>query len=162
LRLWRPGVKLGVRPGSWSHHTEWFGPVLGVMRAADLDEAIDWQNQVAFGLTGGLWSLDPAGLERWLARVELGHAYGNRPLTGAVVRRQPFGGWKRSSVGPGAKAGGPSYVAQLVAWHDDGSSGPDVEPSRPVARTVAAAARHLDIDDAAWLHAAAASDEDLW
>ena len=98
-RLWSPGVRIGVQPGSWFHRTECFGPVLGVMRADDLDHAIDLQNAVAYGLTGGLHSLDEHEIERWLERVEVGNAYVNRHTTGAIVRRQPFGGWKRSSVG---------------------------------------------------------------
>jgi RHH-type proline utilization regulon transcriptional repressor/proline dehydrogenase/delta 1-pyrroline-5-carboxylate dehydrogenase len=107
---WSPGVRIGVRPGSWFHQTECFGPVLGVMRAADLDQAIELQNAVAYGLTGGIQSLDPGEIDRWLQRAEVGNAYVNRHTTGAIVRRQPFGGWKRSSVGPSAKAGGPGYV----------------------------------------------------
>ncbi|TGO06143.1 proline dehydrogenase family protein [Serinibacter arcticus] len=117
-RLWSPGVRAGVAPGSWFHLTECFGPVLGVMRADTLEEAIAWQNAVPFGLTGGLHSLDPAEIELWLSRVEVGNAYVNRHITGAVVQRQPFGGWKGSSMGPGSKAGGPTYVAQLGRWVD--------------------------------------------
>jgi RHH-type proline utilization regulon transcriptional repressor/proline dehydrogenase/delta 1-pyrroline-5-carboxylate dehydrogenase len=113
-------VKLGVQPGSAFHVTECFGPVLGVMRAADLDEAIALQNATPFGLTGGIHSLDPAEVAVWLERVEVGNAYVNRHITGAVVRRQPFGGWKRSAVGPGAKAGGPNYVLTMGRWRDDG------------------------------------------
>ena len=109
-RLWSPGVRLGVRPGSWFHQTECFGPVLGVMRADDLDHAIELQNATPFGLTGGIHSLDEHEVDRWLRRVEVGNAYVNRHITGAIVRRQPFGGWKRSSVGGGPKAGGPHYV----------------------------------------------------
>ncbi len=112
--LWSPGVRVGVQPGSWFHVTECFGPVLGVMRAADLDEAIELQNATPYGLTGGIHSLDEAEVERWLDRVVVGNAYVNRGITGAVVQRQPFGGWKRSSVGCGPKAGGPDYVAEQV------------------------------------------------
>jgi len=116
--LWRPGVKMGVRPGSRFHLCEAFGPVLGVMRAEDLDHAITLQNQPAFGLTGGIHSLDEAEVETWLGRVEVGNAYVNRHITGAVVGRQPFGGWKASSVGPTAKAGGPGHLSCLVRWND--------------------------------------------
>ncbi len=123
--LWSPGVKLGVRPGSALHLTECFGPVLGVMRATDLDEAIAWQNQPAYGLTAGLQSLDPAEISYWRDRVEAGNLYVNRHITGAVVRRQPFGGWKRSVVGPGAKAGGPNYVPSLGTWDADFGGGPE-------------------------------------
>ncbi len=115
-RLWSPGVRTGVQPGSWFHRTECFGPVLGVIRADDLDHAIDIQNAVAYGLTGGLHSLDESEIEHWLDRVEVGNAYINRHTTGAIVRRQPFGGWKRSSVGRGAKTGGPGDVDRFVTF----------------------------------------------
>ena len=113
---WRPGVKVGVTPGSWTHQNEWFGPVLGVMTAPDLATAIQWQNDIPYGLTGGLHSLDRAECEQWLDAVEVGNVYVNRGITGAVVGRQPFGGWRRSSVGPTAKAGGPNYVSCLRHW----------------------------------------------
>jgi RHH-type proline utilization regulon transcriptional repressor/proline dehydrogenase/delta 1-pyrroline-5-carboxylate dehydrogenase len=114
--LWSPGLKAGVQPGSKFHLTECFGPVLGVMRAANLDEAISWQNQTAYGLTAGLHALDPAEIAQWQEEVHAGNLYINRGTTGAIVRRQPFGGWKRSVVGPGTKAGGPNYVASLGTW----------------------------------------------
>ena len=120
----RPAVRVGVRPGSWFHQTECFGPVLGVMRVDDLDEAIEVQNGVPFGLTGGLQSLDTAEIDHWIDRVEVGNAYVNRTTTGAIVGRQPFGGWKRSSVGPTAKAGGPHYVACLGRWRSPGGPSP--------------------------------------
>ncbi len=115
--LWRPGVRIGVAPGSWFHQTECFGPVLGIMAAPDLEAAIEMQNANPYGLTGGIHTLDPDEVEEWLERVEVGNAYVNRVITGAIVQRQPFGGWKRSNIGPGAKAGGPNYVMQLGTWH---------------------------------------------
>ncbi len=140
-RLWTPGVKHGVAPGSWFHTTECFGPVLGIMRVETLDEAIALQNAVAFGLTGGLHSLDEAEIAHWLDRVEVGNAYVNRHITGAIVQRQPFGGWKASTVGPGAKAGGPHYVAQIGTWQD----GPEVPQ-----------------DDDGWLAWARSDDARVW
>ncbi len=115
-RLWSPGVRVGVQPGSWFHRTECFGPVLGVVRADDLDHAVAIQNAVAYGLTGGLHSLDEDEIDRWLEAVEVGNAYVNRHITGAIVRRQPFGGWKRSSIGRGAKTGGPGDVLRFVTF----------------------------------------------
>jgi RHH-type proline utilization regulon transcriptional repressor/proline dehydrogenase/delta 1-pyrroline-5-carboxylate dehydrogenase len=114
--MWSPGVRIGVQPGSWTHQTEWFGPVLGVMRAPDFQTAIAWQNGVQYGLTAGLHALDSAECELWLDQVAAGNVYVNRGTTGAIVNRQPFGGWKRSAVGPTAKAGGPNYVACLRSW----------------------------------------------
>ena len=111
-----PGVREGVHPGSWFHTTECFGPVLGLIAVETLDEAIDIANGSDFGLTGGIHTLDPAEIHEWMGRIEIGNGYVNRAITGAIVQRQPFGGWKRSSVGPGAKAGGPNYLAQLGRW----------------------------------------------
>lgn len=108
--LWSPGVRRGVVGGSTFHTTEYFGPVLGLLRARTLDEALDLQNATAFGLTAGLHSLDADEVAYWLDHIEAGNLYVNRGITGAIVRRQPFGGWKRSSVGGSTKAGGPSYV----------------------------------------------------
>ena len=114
--LWRPGIKVGVKPGSWSHLNEWFGPVLALMVAPDLETAVQWQNATDFGLTAGIHSLDPMELAYWMDNVEAGNLYINRGITGAVVNRQPFGGWKRSSVGSTAKAGGRHYVNTLRNW----------------------------------------------
>src|SRR5438445_1426760 len=112
-RLWSPGIKLGVQPGSFFHTTECFGPVLGLMRAEDVEEAIALANAVPFGLTGGIHTLDDREIAYWKDQIQVGNAYVNRSITGAVVRRQPFGGWKASNVGPGAKACGPNYGLQL-------------------------------------------------
>ena len=114
--LWRPGVKLGIAPGSWSHQNEWFGPILGIMAAPNFETALEWQNSVPYGLTAGIHSLDEEECEQWIARVEAGNLYVNRGITGAVVNRQPFGGWKRSSVGPTSKAGGANYLNNLRHW----------------------------------------------
>jgi RHH-type proline utilization regulon transcriptional repressor/proline dehydrogenase/delta 1-pyrroline-5-carboxylate dehydrogenase len=132
--LWRPGIRIGVRPNSWYHKTECFGPVLGLIRVDDLDSAIAIQNSSEFGLTGGLHSLDPHEIAIWRQRVEVGNAYINRSMTGAIVRRQPFGGWKDSCVGPGPKAGGPNYVAAFCHWHDEGPPHQRATPGDDVRR----------------------------
>lgn len=112
-RLWSPGVRLGVAPGSTFHQTEYFGPLLGVMTAKTLKDAVKYQNGVDYGLTAGIHSLDPDEVSYWLEHVHAGNLYVNRGITGAIVRRQSFGGWKKSSVGPTAKAGGPNYLFGL-------------------------------------------------
>jgi RHH-type proline utilization regulon transcriptional repressor/proline dehydrogenase/delta 1-pyrroline-5-carboxylate dehydrogenase len=86
------------------------------MTAATLEEAIDIVNEVDYGLTSGLHSLDRGEISTWLDRIEAGSLYVNRGITGAIVERQPFGGWKKSSVGAGAKAGGPNYLVNLGSW----------------------------------------------
>jgi len=124
-RLWSPGVKYGVRPGSDTHRIEFFGPLLGVMRFEGLDEAIALVNETGYGLTSGLHSLDEREHGQWKAGIRAGNLYVNRGTTGAMVLRQPFGGWGRSSFGPGLKAGGPNYVAQFMNF-DEAETG---EPS---------------------------------
>ena len=124
-QLWSPGVKWDVQPGSFTHMTELFGPVLGVMRARDLDAAIELVNQTGYGLTCGIESLDEREQETWLARIRAGNLYINRVTTGAVVLRQPFGGMGKSVFGPGIKAGGPNYVAQLMEFDDVPPACPD-------------------------------------
>lgn len=160
-RLWSPGIRRGVRPGSDAHRTEYFGPVLGLMTADTLTEAIDLVNAVDYGLTSGLQSLDPAEIAAWLKTVEAGNLYLNRGITGAIVGRQPFGGWKRSAVGPGAKAGGPHYLFALGEWTD--------EPTRPGPRDRLtgrnrrlAEAADLTPAETGWLAAALGADAEVW
>ena len=113
---WTPGIRIGVKADSWYHSTECFGPVLGLMSVPSFEEALQIQNSSEFGLTGGLHSLEPLEIDRWREEVQVGNAYINRSTTGAIVQRQPFGGWKNSCIGPGSKAGGPNYVSLFCNW----------------------------------------------
>ena len=115
-KLWSPGMRAGVQRGSEYHLTEYFGPILGIMRVETLEEAIALVNEVDYGLTSGIHSLNPDEIGQWLETIQAGNLYVNRGITGAIVQRQPFGGWKRSVVGPTTKAGGPSYLMPLVDW----------------------------------------------
>ncbi|GAB2548306.1 bifunctional proline dehydrogenase/L-glutamate gamma-semialdehyde dehydrogenase [Brachybacterium huguangmaarense] len=128
-RLWSPGVREAVREFSEYHLTEYFGPILGLMHADTLEDAIRMQNGTDYGLTAGLQSLDPDEIALWTGRVEAGNLYINRGITGAIVERQPFGGWKRSAIGQTAKAGGPNYLVHLmdVADADAAARGEDAE-----------------------------------
>ena len=161
-RLWSPSIRLDVTANSWFHTHECFGPVLGLMRARDLDHAIELQNASDYGLTGGIHTLENAEVDRWLDTVEVGNAYVNRKITGAIVRRQPFGGWKRSAVGPGAKAGGPNYVSQLGTWHPDGVPDDRDIPIADVRRLIDLVAPVIGERNAEWLRIAARSDEAFW
>lgn len=118
--LWSPGIKLGVRPGSFTHMTELFGPVLGLMRADHLPHAIELAGAVPYGLTAGLQSLDEREQLKWINEIEAGNLYVNRGTTGAIVRRQPFGGCKASSIGGGSKAGGPNYLREFMHAEQEG------------------------------------------
>jgi RHH-type proline utilization regulon transcriptional repressor/proline dehydrogenase/delta 1-pyrroline-5-carboxylate dehydrogenase len=164
-QLWSPGVRAGVSAGSEFHLTEYFGPILGVMTARTLDEAIDMVNAIEYGLTSGLHSLESSEIEFWLDRIDGGNLYVNRGTTGAIVQRQPFGGWKKSAVGAGSKAGGPNYLFGLGSWTDADprARGADLTVDRvqqllaalPKFDTVTAAGR-------AWLTRAARLDEEAW
>jgi len=107
-----------VRPGSFTHLTEFFGPMLAVMRFEKLSEAVARVNQTGYGLTSGLESLDEREWDYWKEHIRAGNLYINRVTTGAVVLRQPFGGFGKSGFGPGLKAGGPNYVAQFMDFTD--------------------------------------------
>jgi RHH-type proline utilization regulon transcriptional repressor/proline dehydrogenase/delta 1-pyrroline-5-carboxylate dehydrogenase len=91
---------------------EIFGPVLSVMRARDLDDALRIANGTRYALTGGCYSRSPSHLEQVKRRFRVGNLYINRKCTGALVDRQPFGGFKLSGIG--SKAGGPDYLLQFV------------------------------------------------
>jgi len=91
---------------------EIFGPVLSVIKARDLDEAIEIANGTDYALTAGFFSRSPANIERAKAEMVAGNVYINRSCTGAVVGRHPFGGFKMS--GGGTKAGGADYLLQFL------------------------------------------------
>ncbi|MGM7698869.1 proline dehydrogenase family protein [Microbacterium sp. A84] len=166
-RLWRPGIRVGVQGGSRFHLEEFFGPVLGIMHAPTLGRAIELQNAVEYGLTAGLHTQNPDDLSEWLDRVQAGNLYVNRGITGAIVQRQPFGGWKRSSVGPGTKAGGPNYLIGLGSWRSRGGGqasstlhlrGLDTR----ITELIEAAQPSLDFESFEWLRRAALSDAVAW
>ena len=100
-----------VPPDSPLAQEEIFGPVLSVIRAADLDQALAIANGTTYALTGGLFSRSPSTIARVRREFRVGNLYINRKCTGALVERQPFGGYKLSGIG--TKAGGPDYLQQF-------------------------------------------------
>ena len=91
---------------------EFFGPLLVLIKAKDLDEAIQINNSTEYALTGGLFSRSPENISRAREEMECGNLYINRGITGAMVDRHPFGGYKMSGIG--SKTGGPDYLKQFV------------------------------------------------
>jgi RHH-type proline utilization regulon transcriptional repressor/proline dehydrogenase/delta 1-pyrroline-5-carboxylate dehydrogenase len=110
----KPTVKWGVKPGSYTFKNELFAPLLSVVCIDSLEQGIEFANTSEYGLTAGLQSLDEKEHKIWKDSIEAGNLYINRGITGAIVRRQPFGGMKRSAFGGGIKAGGPNYVSCFV------------------------------------------------
>lgn len=107
-----PTIFVDVAPESDLAQNEIFGPVLAVMRARSIDQALDIANGTAYALTGGLYSRSPANIEKIKAGFEVGNLYINRGITGAMVERHPFGGYKMS--GAGSKTGGPDYLLNFL------------------------------------------------
>jgi RHH-type transcriptional regulator, proline utilization regulon repressor / proline dehydrogenase / delta 1-pyrroline-5-carboxylate dehydrogenase len=107
-----PHVFTNVDPLSRIAQEEIFGPVVSVIRAADLDEAFDIANGTDYALTGGMFSRSPRNLERARQEFQVGNLYLNRSVTGALVQRHPFGGYKMSGIG--SKAGGHDYLLQFL------------------------------------------------
>jgi RHH-type proline utilization regulon transcriptional repressor/proline dehydrogenase/delta 1-pyrroline-5-carboxylate dehydrogenase len=102
----------GIKPEHRLAQEEIFGPVLAVMRVKDFEEALAWANSTPFALTGGVFSRSPDHLEHARREFRVGNLYLNRHCTGALVERQPFGGFRMS--GGGTKAGGPDYLLHFM------------------------------------------------
>ncbi len=108
----QPHVFADVPPTATIAQEEIFGPVLSVIRATNFDDALQLALGVRYGLTGGLYSRNPTHIMRAAREFRVGNLYINRPITGAMVGRQPFGGSRMSGVG--SKAGGPDYLLQFM------------------------------------------------
>lgn len=164
-KLWSPGVREGVKAGSEFHLTEYFGPVLGMMTARTLDDAIRMVNAIDYGLTSGIHSLDADEVGLWLQHIEAGNLYVNRGTTGAIVQRQPFGGWKKSAVGAGTKAGGPNYLFGLGNWNIAPTVDIGMAPLSPHVLTLLDAVERSEMFDGAalaWIRQAASLDQFAW
>lgn len=107
-----PTIFANVSPQAAIAQEEIFGPVVAVIRVKDFDEALKVANGTDYALTGGLFSRTPDHIDRATREFEVGNLYINRTITGAIVSRQPFGGFKLSGVG--SKAGGPDYLLQFL------------------------------------------------
>jgi RHH-type proline utilization regulon transcriptional repressor/proline dehydrogenase/delta 1-pyrroline-5-carboxylate dehydrogenase len=107
-----PHIFADVAPNATIAQEEIFGPVLAVMKARDLTHALEIANGTPYALTGGLFSRSPANIARVRREFKVGNLYINRKITGALVDRQPFGGFKLSGIG--SKAGGPDYLLQFL------------------------------------------------
>jgi RHH-type proline utilization regulon transcriptional repressor/proline dehydrogenase/delta 1-pyrroline-5-carboxylate dehydrogenase len=107
-----PVIIVEANPDSVIAQEEIFGPVLTIMNADDIDQAIDIANNTQYALTGGIFSRSPGNIEKVRHEFKVGNLYINRKITGALVGRQPFGGFGMSGVG--SKAGGPDYLVRFM------------------------------------------------
>ncbi|MCG8363238.1 MAG: aldehyde dehydrogenase family protein, partial [Pseudanabaenales cyanobacterium] len=107
-----PTIFTEVSPTATIAQMEIFGPVLTIIQAQDFAMALAIANNTHYALTGGLYSRTPSHIQQAQTDFEVGNLYINRGITGAIVARQPFGGFKLSGVG--SKAGGPDYLLQFL------------------------------------------------
>lgn len=107
-----PTIFTNVDPRSKLAQEEIFGPVLALTKVKNIEEALQIANDVEYGLTGGLFSRSPENIKKVSEAMEVGNLYINRGITGAMVDRHPFGGFKMSGIG--SKTGGPDYLKQFV------------------------------------------------
>ncbi len=107
-----PTIFTDVKASSFIAQTEIFGPVLSVIKAKNIQDAVDIANNTIYGLTGGIYSRSPGNIEYLKNNLEVGNMYINRGITGAMVNRHPFGGIKLSGVGN--KTGGKDYLMQFL------------------------------------------------
>ncbi len=107
-----PTIFEDIAPNAQLAQQEVFGPVLALMRARTFEEALEIANATPFALTGGVFSRSPSNLDLARQKFNVGNLYINRGITGALVYRNPFGGFKMS--GSGTKAGGPDYLLHFM------------------------------------------------
>jgi RHH-type proline utilization regulon transcriptional repressor/proline dehydrogenase/delta 1-pyrroline-5-carboxylate dehydrogenase len=107
-----PMIVADVKPGARIAQEEVFGPVLTVLKARDLDDALAMANGTQYALTGGLYSRSPVHISRVKREFVVGNLYINRGITGALVDRHPFGGFRLSGIG--TKAGGSDYLLEFL------------------------------------------------
>ncbi|WP_270354251.1 aldehyde dehydrogenase family protein [Microbacterium testaceum] len=166
-RFWSPGVRTGVTAGSHLARTAVAAPVLGILHVPTLTRAIEVQNAIGSGFVAGLHTRDTADLELWLDGVEAAVLRVNRPATGAVVQREPLGGWGDAAVGDGAMAGGPNRLVTLGSWRPStgGASSSTLHlrglDSR-ITALIEAAQPTLSYEAFDWLRRGALSDAVAW
>ncbi|WP_447968178.1 proline dehydrogenase family protein [Nitrospira sp. M1] len=107
-----PAIFTGIEPHHHLAQEEIFGPVLAIMKARNFLHALDLANGSPYALTGGVYSRSPANIQLACEAFDVGNLYINRLTTGALVGRQPFGGYRLSGIG--MKAGGENYLQQFM------------------------------------------------
>ncbi|WP_150955355.1 proline dehydrogenase family protein [Microbacterium testaceum] len=166
-RFWSPGVRTGVTAGSHLTRAAVAAPVLGILHAPTVTRAIELQNAIASGFVAGLHTRDEADLDLWLDNAEAAVLRVNRSSTGAVVQREPLGGWGEASVGDGAMSGGPNRLVTLGSWRPSsgGASSSTLHlrglDSR-ITALIEAAQPTLSYEAFDWLRRGALSDAVAW
>jgi RHH-type proline utilization regulon transcriptional repressor/proline dehydrogenase/delta 1-pyrroline-5-carboxylate dehydrogenase len=166
-RFWTPGVRTGVSAGSHLTRAAVAAPVLGILHAPTLARAIELQNAIGSGYVAGLHTRDAQDLDLWIDRAEAAVLRVNRPTTGAVVQREPVGGWRDATVGAGAMSGGPNRLVTLGSWRPSsgGASSSTLHlrglDSR-ITALIEAAQPTLSYEAFDWLRRGALSDAVAW
>lgn len=166
-RFWSPGVRTGVTAGSHLTRAAVAAPVLGILHAPSLTRAVELQNAIGSGFVAGLHTRDAADLDLWLDTVEAAVLRVNRPASGAVVQREPVGGWGEAAVGATALSGGPNRLVALGSWRP--SSGGAASSTlhlrgldSRITALIEAAQPTLSYEAFDWLRRGALSDAVAW
>ena len=107
-----PVILTNLPPSHPVVQEEIFGPVMVVLKVSTISEALELANNSSYALTGGIYSRSPGNIQLTRERFDVGNLYINRPITGSLVSRQPFGGHRLSGIG--RKAGGSGYLEQFM------------------------------------------------
>ena len=165
-RLWSPGIRTGVSGVDGFAGGRPNAPVLGIVAVATFGEALRAQAALGSSFAAGLYSQDPAELEAWLDATSAGSLFVNRPSTGAIVQRQPRGGWEAASLGGPYKSGGPNRLLRLGSWRASGGSASSTLHLRGldsrVTTLVEAAQPDMDYESFDWVRRGALSDAVAW
>ncbi|MBN2479892.1 MAG: proline dehydrogenase family protein [Parachlamydiales bacterium] len=113
-RVMTPGIKLGVTSKSFTKNHEIYAPILSIMKANDLEHAIELANTSKYGLAASLFSLDPREQYIWQKKIQAGNLSINTKITNTKIKKQPFGGYKESAFGKEYKAGGANYLLHFM------------------------------------------------
>jgi len=166
-RFWTPGVRTGVSAGSHLTRAAVAAPVLGILHAPTLARAIELQNAIGSGYVAGLHTRDARDLDPWIDSADAAVLRVNRLTTGAVVQREPVGGWGDAVAGSGAMAGGPNRLVTLGSWRPSsgGASSSTLHlrglDSR-ITALIEAAQPTLSYEAFDWLRRGALSDAVAW
>lgn len=114
--LWRPGVRAGLRRDSRFWRDAAGMPVIGLITARTLDEALELQHELGGGGVAGLYSGAAAELLPWLERTRAASLTVGRPTGPGRIERLPGGGWGEAGMGVQPLAGGPNRLVTLGSW----------------------------------------------
>jgi RHH-type proline utilization regulon transcriptional repressor/proline dehydrogenase/delta 1-pyrroline-5-carboxylate dehydrogenase len=158
--LWSPGIRIGVKPGSWFHRASYSAPVLGIVRAENLDDADEIQNATPMLLSASFYSMDEREIARWKDKAQAGALFINKPNL-VKINRQSSGLWKKASIGAEIRLGSLNSLVPLCQWTEQKLPTQTTLPHAKIKQLVEKLCSLLP-DQAKRLRAAAGSQSKWW